>query len=130
MAKPAWKRAMIYDVGCPGFYYGIWNSVAKRFQFGICEPSPRLAEERLRELISHDSKKYRFEAKRLTNDLIRKFLPRREADHQILRDNNKHPDQLRLIRDREYYCYKHDRRKNNGTTECGQGQTDLGGRED
>lgn len=33
--------------GKPGTKYGIYNKQAKKFQFGICEDTPMLAEARL-----------------------------------------------------------------------------------
>ena len=51
--------------GRPGEKYGIWNSMRKQFQFGICEDTPMLAEARLFQKIGSDAMKYRFEATRL-----------------------------------------------------------------
>ena len=49
--------------GKTGRKYGIWNSCAKEFQFGIAEDSPILAEARLIYKIGDDAKKWRFEAR-------------------------------------------------------------------
>lgn len=50
-----------YYRGIKGKKYGIYNTVAKKFQFGICEDSPMLAEARLFYIIGEDAKKWRFE---------------------------------------------------------------------
>lgn len=54
-----------YHRGVPGRKYGIWNAVAKRFQFGISEDTPMLAEARLYQLLGDDAKKWRFEPRML-----------------------------------------------------------------
>ena len=46
-----------------GMKWGIYNTVSKEFQFGICEDSPMLAEARLFYKIGDDARKYRFEAR-------------------------------------------------------------------
>ena len=43
--------------------YGVYNSVKKEFQFGICEDSPMLAQARLHYYIGDNAKKWRFELK-------------------------------------------------------------------
>lgn len=43
--------------------WGIYNSVAKCFQFGICEDSPYKAEKKLFKKIGYDSYKWRFETR-------------------------------------------------------------------
>lgn len=58
------KRRTYYR-GVPGKKYGIWNAVAKRFQFGICEDTPMLAEARLYQKLGDDAKKWRFEPRML-----------------------------------------------------------------
>jgi len=45
--------------------YGIYNSMRKEFQFGICEPTKLRAEKKLIEKIGKDAYKWRFEAKLL-----------------------------------------------------------------
>lgn len=52
-----------YWRGKPGVKYGIWNSVRKQFQFGICEDTPALAQARLTQKIGRDSQKWRFEVR-------------------------------------------------------------------
>ena len=51
--------------GKPGAKYGIYNKQAKKFQFGICEDTPLLAEERLWQRIGNDAGNRRFMTKRL-----------------------------------------------------------------
>ena len=41
--------------GCEGEKYGVWNSVRREFQFGICEDTPMLAEARLFQRIGDDA---------------------------------------------------------------------------
>lgn len=60
------KREEYYH-GKPGAKYGIWNTVKKQFQFGICEDTPALAEARLFQKIGNDARKWRFETRRLEN---------------------------------------------------------------
>ena len=50
------KRSVYYR-GVPGKKYGIWNGMAKCFQFNICEDTPMLAEARLYQKIGDDEKK-------------------------------------------------------------------------
>ena len=45
--------------------YGIWNSKAKEFQFGICEDTPGRALRQLFKKIGNDARKWRFEPKEL-----------------------------------------------------------------
>lgn len=54
-----------YHRGIPGVKWGIWNSVAKRFQFGIAEDTPMLAEARLFQKLGDDARKWRFEVRQL-----------------------------------------------------------------
>lgn len=58
-----------YMYGVRGEQYGIWNSVKKCWQFGICEDTPMLAEARLFQKIGDDARKYRFEAKALPPEM-------------------------------------------------------------
>lgn len=51
--------------GREGEQYGVWNTVRKKFQFGICEDTPMVAEARLFQRIGDDARKYRFEIRRL-----------------------------------------------------------------
>ena len=61
---PRMKRYEYYQ-GVTGRKYGIWNDRAKKFQFGIVEDSPFLAEARLFYKIGDDANKWRFEARAL-----------------------------------------------------------------
>lgn len=54
-----------YWRGKPGAKYGIWNDVEKKFQFGICEDTPALADARLAQKIGRGSHKHRFQARRI-----------------------------------------------------------------
>lgn len=45
--------------------YGVYNKVAKQFQFGINEPTKALARKKLREKIGFDALKTRFEIKEM-----------------------------------------------------------------
>lgn len=58
------KRETYYR-GVPGKKFGIWNDVAKKFQFGICEDTPMLAEARLHQRIGDNARKWRFQPKML-----------------------------------------------------------------
>lgn len=57
-----------YWRGKPGAKYGIWNDLKKEFQFGICEDTPALADARLKQKIGQDSRKWRFEVRRLPDN--------------------------------------------------------------
>lgn len=46
-------------------YYGIWNCMQKRWQFGICEPGKKLAWKRLYDKIGDDARKWRFQVRKL-----------------------------------------------------------------
>lgn len=48
--------------------YGIWNTARKEFQFGICEPSKRKAQEALFKKIGYDSYKWRFEPRKIIKE--------------------------------------------------------------
>lgn len=54
-----------YYLGVPGKKFGIYNTVTKCFQFGICEDTPMLAKARLFEKIGDDARKWRFEPRML-----------------------------------------------------------------
>lgn len=45
--------------------YGIWNSITKEFQFGICEKSKTKAFKKLFSKIGMDAYRYRFQTKKL-----------------------------------------------------------------
>ena len=62
------RRKEVYLHGAPGKKYGIWNSMRKEFQFGICEDTPCKAEEALFKKIRYDSYKARFEVKAIPDD--------------------------------------------------------------
>lgn len=64
------KDRTLYYRGRKGKKFGIWNSVKKEFQFGICEDSPMLAEARLFYLIGDDARKWRFEKREIPDSLI------------------------------------------------------------
>lgn len=57
-----------YYRGQKGRKYGIYNTQAKCFQFGISEDTPALAEARLFQLIGNDARKWRFEPRALPPD--------------------------------------------------------------
>lgn len=61
------KRATYYH-GIHGVKWGIWNSVAKCFQFGIAEETPMLAEARLFQKLGEDAKRWRFEVRQLPKE--------------------------------------------------------------
>lgn len=58
------KRSTYYH-GIPGKKFGIYNTSAKEFQFGICEDTPMLAVARLFQKIGDDANKWRFEPRML-----------------------------------------------------------------
>lgn len=51
--------------GRKGWLYGIYNNRRKKFQFGIAEETPMLAEARLWQKIGDDARKWCFEVKRI-----------------------------------------------------------------
>lgn len=61
-----------YMFGARGEQYGIWNTVRKCWQFGICEDTPMLAEARLFQKIGDDARKFRFTVRVLPPELRRK----------------------------------------------------------
>ncbi len=68
----------IYCFGVRGEQYGIWNAVQKRWQFGICEDTPMLAEARLIQKIGDGARKWRFEVRPLPKEM-RKAAPPESA---------------------------------------------------
>lgn len=46
--------------------YGIYNTMKKEFQFGISEPTKKLAQKKLFEKIGKDAYKWRFEVRKIT----------------------------------------------------------------
>lgn len=61
------KRDTYYR-GVPGKKFGIYNTVAKKFQFGISEDTPMLAEARLFQKLGDDARKWRFEPRMLPKE--------------------------------------------------------------
>ena len=55
----------VYYHGVPGKKFGIYNVLAKQFQFDICEDTPMLAMARLYQKIGADAKGHRFEPRML-----------------------------------------------------------------
>ena len=55
--------------GKNGVKYGVYNSMKKEFQFGICEDSPMLAQARLHYFIGDDAKKWRFEFRPIPKEI-------------------------------------------------------------
>lgn len=54
-----------YQHGKPNTKYGMYNTSAKCFQFGISEDTPMLAVARLYQKIGEDARKWRFEPRPL-----------------------------------------------------------------
>ena len=48
-----------------GKMYGIYNTRAKEFQFGIKEPSKNKARQKLFDKIGNDARKWRFEVREI-----------------------------------------------------------------
>lgn len=65
--------------------FGVWNTVAKEFQFGIREIRPYLAEQQLFKKIGNDARKYRFEIRVINNDQYNEMVNR----HAIKIENHK-----------------------------------------
>lgn len=86
------KNRTEYYRGQKGKKYGIYNTKAKCFQFGICEDTPMLAEARLFQMIGDDARKYRFEPRALPPDgLTAKHVIFDEApSRQLLLDRAVH----------------------------------------
>lgn len=63
-------------------YYRIYNTKAKEFQFGICEPSKRKAEKKLFEKIGKDAYRLKFVVKELKhgNPKAEILLPKFESE--------------------------------------------------
>lgn len=59
-----------WHYGKKGKKYGIWNSMSKKFQFGICEDTPMLAQARLFQKIGDDARKWRFETKEIPATML------------------------------------------------------------
>ena len=63
------KDRVVYMRGKPNVKYGVYNSMKKEFQFGICEDSPMLAQARLHYIIGDDAKKWRFQFKPIPKEI-------------------------------------------------------------
>lgn len=50
--------------------YGIYNIRAKKFQFGINEPSKRKARNKLFAKIGKDTYKWKFQVKRINDNIM------------------------------------------------------------
>ena len=63
--------------------YGVYNSLKKEFQFGICEDSPMLAQARLYYFIGDDAKKWRFQFKPIPEAIYKStdFVRERKRTH-------------------------------------------------
>lgn len=66
-----------------GCKWGIWNTVAKEFQFGISEDTPMLAEARLCQKIGDDARKYRFQARQIPRDKPGEVMPTWATAHSF-----------------------------------------------
>ena len=58
------KRETYYR-GIPGEKFGIWNTSAREFQFGICEDTPMLAKARLFQKIGDDARAWKFSERKI-----------------------------------------------------------------
>jgi len=61
-------KAKTYYHGDGTNKWGIFNTVAKQFQFGIREDTPYLAEKKLFKKIGNDARKWRFETRQLPKE--------------------------------------------------------------
>ena len=52
-----------------GKMYGIYNTRAKEFQFGIKEPSKNKARQKLFDKIGNDARKWRFEVREIKKEV-------------------------------------------------------------
>ena len=77
------RRREIYNHGIPGKKWGIWNSMRKKFQFGICEDTLRKAENALFKAIGTKSYKWRFSAKILPDELVEKYSKGRRSENAV-----------------------------------------------
>ena len=55
------RMKKMWNTGDGKSRFGIWNSMKKEFQFGICEPTPKKARDKLFKKIGYNSYKWRFE---------------------------------------------------------------------
>jgi len=81
-----------YYYGRPGKKYGIYNSCAKKFQFGICEDTPFLAYARLTAKIGDNARKWRFEPKILPEEKIPKKQTKQPTIAILTDDGNLYCD--------------------------------------
>ena len=63
------KDREVWMRGKKNVKYGVYNTMKKEFQFGICEDSPMLAQARLHYFIGDDAKKYRFEFRPIPKEI-------------------------------------------------------------
>ena len=63
------KDRAVWMHGKKNVKYGVYNSMKKEFQFGICEDSPMLAQARLHYFIGDDAKKWRFEFRPIPKEI-------------------------------------------------------------
>ena len=84
---------------CPS--YGVLNAVAKEFQFGIKTEKVEYAEKALRSKIGHDSKKYRFEIKSMSNENLVNTHNRTQIEKQKQRIRFKQMELDALIKELE-----------------------------
>lgn len=59
------KRSTYY-MGNGRSKYGIWDTVTKRFVFGIAEDTPMLAEARLFKKLGDNARRWRYKVKEVT----------------------------------------------------------------
>lgn len=103
----------VYMFGVRGEQYGIWNTSRKRWQFGIFEDTPMLAEARLFQKIGDDARKWRFEVRPLPKEM-RKSTPepqlvtelqRKDRELKLLRRSQRHGHWVKPVPgDGENYC--------------------------
>ena len=102
-----------YMYGVRGEQYGIWNTVRKCWQFGICEDTPMLAEARLAQKIGDDARKWRFEARVLPVEMRRDKpepaltveLQRKDTELKRLKRSMQHGRWVKPVPgDGENYC--------------------------
>lgn len=70
MGKTAKQRRAYFYHGKPGEQYGIWNSITKRFVYGICETSPHKAVKKLWEKAGKGAYCHRYGWKRIPNGWV------------------------------------------------------------
>ena len=69
-------------------HYGIWNDMKKEFQFGIDEPTPKKALNKLFEKIGYDSYKWRFVPKEIKEEKTMKLLLNTNSNWAIVPEGN------------------------------------------